>query len=217
MAELEKVLSSEELAEYQAFKAEKAQRERLEKAKEDRLAYKTLVSEAVESAFPFLKKMSEELTAEKKAVMNTFADVLKLKSEIFPARSENLSHNFISIDGTKRIIIGQYVTDNYHDSVEDGIAMIWRVIESFAKDDESRVLVNAIRRLLSRDKEGNLKASRVLQLRKMADELDNGDFMEGVRVIEEAYIPNISKTYIRAEYKNETGKWVAVPLGMTEV
>ena len=41
-------------------------------------------------------------------------------------------------------------------------------------------------------------------------------FLDGVRIIEQAYRPVQTKTYVRAEYKNEAGAWVAVPLGMTE-
>jgi len=78
------------------------------------------------------------------------------------------------------------------------------------------MLVNAVLKLLSRDQTGNLKASRVMQLRKMADESGNELFIDGVRIIQEAYRPEVSKYYVRAEFKNEQGAWVNVPLGMTE-
>lgn len=71
-------------------------------------------------------------------------------------------------------------------------------------------------RLLARDAKGTLKASRVVQLRKIAEETKSDRFMEGVQIIEEAYQPAISKQFIRAEEKNENGAWVCVPLGMTE-
>ena len=63
---------------------------------------------------------------------------------------------------------------------------------------------------------GTLKASRVVQLRKIAEETGSERFMEGVQIIEEAYQPAISKQFVRAEMKNENGKWVCIPLGMTE-
>ena len=90
------------------------------------------------------------------------------------------------------------------------------VVCILSRRNESRILVNAVLKLLSRDQQGNLKASRVLQLRKMADELNNERFAEGVRIIEEAYQPAESKQFIRAEYRNESGAWVNIPLGMTE-
>lgn len=42
-------------------------------------------------------------------------------------------------------------------------------------------------RLLARDAKGTLKASRIVQLRKVAMETGDDRFIEGVRIIEEAY------------------------------
>lgn len=107
--------------------------------------------------------------------------------------------------------------DGYRDTVEDGIAMVKGYIESLAKDDATKSLVNAVLRLLSRDGQGNIKASRVLQLRKMAEDSGDDTFLEGVRIIEEAYQPTVTKKYIRAEYKDANGAWRIIPLGMTDV
>ena len=72
-------------------------------------------------------------------------------------------------------------------------------------------------RLLSRDQKGTLKASRVLQLRKMAEETGDETFIEGVRIIEESYQPTETKQYIRAEYRDDSGAWKIIPLSVTEV
>ena len=69
---------------------------------------------------------------------------------------------------------------------------------------------------------GALKASRVVRLHKLADESGDARFMEGVRIIEAAYRPTITRTYIRCEKReiDENGgvvrDWEAIPLGMTE-
>ena len=84
------------------------------------------------------------------------------------------------------------------------------------KDDETKALVNQIVRLIARDQDGNLKANKVLQLDKLAEELNNERLNEGIAIIKEAYIPNFSKTYIRAEWKDDNGIWRYIPLGMTE-
>ena len=55
-----------------------------------------------------------------------------------------------------------------------------------------------------------------MQLVKMSEESGNEAFMDGVRIIRDAYKPVVSKYYIRAEFKGENGKWTNVPLGMTE-
>ena len=72
-------------------------------------------------------------------------------------------------------------------------------------------------RLVARDSAGNLKASKALQLRKLANDLNNDRLNEGITIIEEAYIPSFSKTYIYAEVRDEkTGAWKQIPLSMTE-
>lgn len=81
---------------------------------------------------------------------------------------------------------------------------------------KTQALVNMVFRLLSRDKQGTLKASRIVQLRKIADEIGNERFMEGVRIIEESYQPEISKQFIRAEVKDNNNQWRPISLGMTE-
>ena len=100
--------------------------------------------------------------------------------------------------------------------MEDGIAMVKQYIESLATDEKTKSLVSAIMRLLSRDGMGNLKASRVLQLRKMAEESNDDKFMEGVKIIEEAYQPTMTRQFIRAEYKDKKGQWHIIPLSVTD-
>ena len=100
--------------------------------------------------------------------------------------------------------------------MEDGIAIVKEYIEGLASDAKTQSLVKMVLRLLARDAKGTLKASRVVQLRKIAEESGNERFVEGVQIIEESYQPAISKQFIRAEVKNENGAWVCIPLGMTE-
>ena len=126
------------------------------------------------------------------------------------------SHTFTTSDGLMRLTLGVNTIDAYRDTVEDGIAMVRKYIESMAKDDNSRALVNAVLRLLSRDQKGTLKASRVLQLRKMAEDTGDETFIEGVKIIEESYQPSETKQYIRAEYKDDKG-WHVIPLSVTDV
>ena len=94
--------------------------------------------------------------------------------------------------------------------------MVKQYIESLATDEKTKSLVAAIMRLLSRDGMGNLKASRVLQLRKMAEESHDDKFKEGVQIIEESYQPTMTRQFIRAEYKDEKGGWHIIPLSVTD-
>ena len=139
------------------------------------------------------------------------ADVLRRVKE------DQKSHTFTTSDGTRRIIIGRHQCDGWKDTVNDGVAIVKEACLSLIKDDTTRALVNQMMRLLSRDAAGNLKANKALQLRKLANELNDERLNEGITIIEEAYIPQLSKTYIYAEYKDEkSGAWKQIPLGMTE-
>ena len=211
---MEKIrLTGSEAEEFRKYKEAK-EKDRLKK--ENRDAYKQLVDEAVREVFPTLQEVSKSLARSKQAVYDRFADALKLKEEIFNTKADQKSNTFSSADGLYRITLGNHQTDDYDDTVNEGIAKVKKVISSFANDDNSRLLVEAVMKLLSRDAKGNLKASRVMQLRKLAAESGNAELIDGVEIIEKAYRPQVRKTFVRAEYKDEYGKWVSVPLGMTE-
>ena len=216
---MEKVeMTAEERKEFEAFKAEREKKRREEERKQQRQEYATLVDEEIATTIPMLREVSEQLKTVKDTIYGNFEAILKMKSEIIPtARDDQASHTFTNSDGTLRIILGVNCIDGYRDTVEDGVAMVKEYIESQAKDDATKALVNAVLRLLSRDGRGNIKASRVLQLRKMAEDSGDERFLEGVRIIEESYQPTISKKYIRAQYKNDKGAWCYIPLGMTDV
>lgn len=190
--------------------AEKQQREA------DISTYKALVSQTVEDNFPVLRAVSSELAVQKRTIRTAFATVVDLKSSLYGVKDGQRSHQFINNEGTRRITIGFNVIDNYDDTVDTGIAKVKEYISSLARDEQSKILVETVLKLLSKDGKGTLKASRVLQLQQMAEKSGNTDFIEGVRIIRDAYRPIESKSYVRAEYKSDSGAWVSVPLGMTE-
>ena len=204
------------MAEFREFKAAKALKEKKARQAADRDAYRDLVSKTVEEVFPDLLVTSEALMTAKSRVYDAFACALDLKENIFEVKPDQRSHTFTNKLQDRRVTIGYYVNDGYDDTVEEGIAKVKEFIGSLAKDAESKMLVGAVLKLLSKDQKGNLKASRVMQLRKMADDSGNEMFIEGVKIIEEAYRPVKSKTFVRAEEKTDKGAWINVPLGMTE-
>lgn len=210
-------MTAEELAAFNAFKEKRNKELAAEKAKKDREAYRELVDETVAGAIPVLISVSDAIKKAKLAVMDNFRAVVDMKSDVLKlTKDEQRSHTFTNSEGTKRITLGVYVTDGYRDTVEDGIAIVKEYIEGLASDAKTKSLVKMVMRLLARDAKGTLKASRVVQLRKVAEESENERFMEGVQIIEEAYLPAVSKQFIRAEVKDDKGMWKAVPLGMTE-
>ena len=205
-------MSAAERAEWEAFKAEKAKKEAAEQRKQQRETYAQMVDDELEQAIPELLNLSGDIKAVKDTVFGNFAAIIDMKAELFGTKDGGqYSHTFTNSDSTLRLTLGV-------NTVEDGIAMVRGYIESLATDDKSKALVSAVLRLLSRDGQGNLKASRVLQLRKMAEESRDDQFLEGVKIIEESYQPSITRRYIRAQRKNpKTGAWVNIPLGITDV
>lgn len=212
------VMTAEEKAEFEAFQAANAKKAAEEKARADREQYRQLVDDEIERSIPVLEEISGRIKESKQRVMDNFNTILEMKGDLFKTKlkEDQRSHTFTNSKGNKRITLGVYVTDGYRDTVEDGIAIVKEYIESLAKDDKTRSLVSMVLRLLARDAKGTLKASRIVQLRKVAMETGDDRFMEGVRIIEESYQPEVSKQFIRAEIKNENGMWKPIPLGMTE-
>ena len=209
-------MTAEEQKKYEAYKAEESKKNKIIKRKEDRQAYSELVDEMIKTAMPTLCAVSDEIAKAKTMVVDNFKQVIELKGELFGVKKAQRTHTFTNSDSSSRITLGYHCLDNYKDTVSDGVAMVKEYIESLAKDKETQSLVSAVLRLLSKDQAGNLKASRVLQLRRMAEDSGNERFIEGVEIIEESYLPTLSKQFIRAEIKNELNAWVNIPLGMTE-
>ena len=211
-------MTAEERQEFEAFRAEKQKKEEAARRKQQREDYAKMVDDEIATAIPVLRELSEQIKTVKDTVFGNFDTILKMKAEVLRlTKDDQKSHTFTNSDSKLRITLGINTIDGYRDTVEDGIAMVKAYIESLAKDDTSKALVNAVLRLLSRDQAGNIKASRVLQLRRIAEETGDDRFMEGVQIIVESYQPTETKKYIRAEYKNDKGAWVNIPLGMTDV
>lgn len=212
------MMTAEERAEFEAFKKQKEKEAAAKRRKENRAAYAQLVDEQIAAALPELRDLSAKIKLVKHTVFGNFDEVLRMKADVMGLTVDGQrSHTFTHSKGDLRITLGVNTIDGYRDTVEDGIAMVKQYIQSLAVDDNSRALVNTVLRLLSRDQQGNIKASRVLQLRKMADETGNEQFIEGVKIIEESYQPATTKQFIRAEYKDEKGAWKIVPLSVTDV
>lgn len=186
------------------------------KAQEDREAYRSLASELVDKYVPLLKKISEDLAKLKTDVYTEFAQLMSAKSDLFGIKEGQRSHTFRNEDSTLRITLGYHKRDGWDDTVEEGILMVKEYISSLSGDEKTQALVNMILELLARDKQGNLNADKVLLLEKHAMESKSARFREGVQVIKESYRPELSKRFIRAEYKDDKNEWINIPLSITE-
>lgn len=221
MKETNVKMTAEELAEYEAFKAEKEKKAAEERRRHQREDYTKMVDDELAAAIPELRILSGDIKTVKAKVFDNFKAIIELKGEMFRDKKGQemgyASHTFTSSDGRLRLKLGQYLNDNYLDTAEEGVKMIREYISGLATDEKTRALVDMVLRLLAKDAKGTLKAQRILQLRKIADEVGDEKFIEGVRIIEEAYCPIPTRTFIQAAVKDDkTGAWVNIPLGMTE-
>lgn len=217
MSNIETVqMTAEERRDYEAYKVEKMKQEAEEKLRQDRETYKQLINETVNDLFPKLEALSGQLSAHKKEAFERFHQALLMKQELYDGVADNKSNTFTNKEQTRRIKLGQYEIDSYDDTVNEGIGKVKAFLGGLTKDEDSAMLVSLVLKLLAKDKNGNLKPSRVMQLSKIADERGDEQLLDGVRIIKAAYHPTVSKFFVRAEKKNEQGEWVTVPLGITE-
>lgn len=220
MNEEEKKVSVEmteaDFREYQALKEKKAKAEAKERAAHERQALRELSELTVDEQIARLKALNASLREVREGVYDAFKVVIETKSDLYQVDSKQRSHTFRNGDSTARITVGFHVRDSWDDTVEEGIAKVRAYVSGLAKDDDTKQLVAMLLDLLSRDKQGNLQADKVLQLDKFAAESDSELFRDGVDIIKRAYRPERSKLFIRAEEKNDKGLWVNIPLNITE-
>ena len=217
-------MSQEEFDAYQAFKAEQAKKDAEKRIEALRGNYAAMSESFINRTIKTMTPLSKTIREKKAAVLEEFSALQKLKAELLDIDGKDMpkSHTFTNKVGDKRVTIGVYETDNYDDTVEEGIAIVKSYIESLAQDEKSSQLVKMVMSLLARSANGALKASRVVRLHKLADESGDERFIEGVRIIEAAYRPAISRTYIRCEVRTIDPEsqvvkdWEVLPLGMTE-
>ena len=210
-------MSAAELAEFEAFKAAQAAKRAKDERKQNLDTFNAMIDEQIACAIPELKDISEQLSTVKKTVFENFRALLDMKKDIMKMTKDGQrSHTFTTSDGQSRIELGFYQLDNYRDTVNDGIALVKDYITSLAETDETKALVDMVLKLLSKDQKGNLKASRVLQLRQIAEQINNDRFTEGVEIIMNSYAPIASKQFIRAFIKGEDDEWLPIPLSITD-
>ena len=176
--------------EREEFRQWKERKEREERRASELESYRKMVDDAIDELVPQVRVLAEDMSLFKQTALETFRSVVAMKREAMGlAKDGQRSHTFTHSDGSARVVLGVNTTDGYHDTVEEGIDMVSRYIESLATDANSKNLVAMVMRLLAKDTRGNLKASRVVQLRRLAEESGSEEFMAGVKLIEDSYLP----------------------------
>lgn len=210
MVDLKNLTTEQKKALFEEIKRE--EREKEKRKAEARETYKNLVAETVERNFKKLEGVSEMLSQVKKAVYEDFKTALEMKAELFGVKENQQTHTFTTTEGLT-ITIGHRVTDNFDDTVHAGIEKVKGYISKVTAGEKAE-LEELINLLLKKDKNGNLKASRVLELERIAEKINDEELKDGVQIIKEAYKPTKTSTFIEAYYKDEQGKKVYLPLSI---
>lgn len=214
-------LSDEEVALLEQARAEKAKREAEEKHAEDVKAYKELVDEAVNATVPEAEDVSRMLEQRKAGIFERFHGIIAMKEDLYKgsksmAKEGRFTDSFTNKSGTARVTLGFNTNDAYDDTYTAGVDKVKEYIQSLASDDKSRQLAEMVNTLLmERSKAGQLKAQNVLRLENMANESGDQTFIEGMKIIRDAYRPERTKQFVKVEVKDETGKFQTISLNMT--
>ncbi|WP_336015412.1 DUF3164 family protein [Fusobacterium polymorphum] len=196
------------------FFEEERKKEEERKAKIE--GYKTLVDETVLNAMKKIKGVSTQIGQVKKSIFADFKSITELKGELYGVNDNQQSHTFTTSNGKYSITLGYRMVDAFDDTVHSGIEKVKKYIYKSVQDENSHLL-EIVNLLLKKDKNGNLKASRVMELEKIAGNINDDELTEGVQIIKEAWKPQKSKTFIEAYYKDENGNKINIPLSMTTV
>jgi hypothetical protein len=205
------------------LKAELEAEDRAEKAKQiqQRNDYESLKEAQVKETFKMLQDVSNALEIAKNDVFNQFGSILKMKQELFGLSEEEMaaqqSHTFTTSDGSISIIVGANTIDRWNDNVSVGIARINAWLDKLITDNNSAQMVGIIRDLLKPNREGILKASRVLDLSKKAAEIGDQELIGAVDLIRDCYQPTKTSKYVKAKYVDGDGITTWIPLSMSAV
>jgi hypothetical protein len=196
----------------------KAEKQAEEKQKErDREAYKQLKDETARWAFGKLEKLSGTMFITKKEVFGAFGQVIELKDSLYNSKSDRQSDTISTEDGVITIKLGNRVNEGWDDTVEIGVEKVKQYLKTLAKDEESGNLVETIMRLLSKNRKGQLRASKVLELKQLAMKSNSDDFKDAIQIIEDAYRPVPTCQFIEAWKRDENGNEISLPLSMSAI
>ena len=191
------------------LKAQLEAEERAEKQKREEsiAAYKSSVDEFCRSKFSRLQALSEEMRRLKEEVFGDAETLIALKDELFRTKSDRHSNQFTTSDGKITVALGYRTNDGWDDTVKT-------FIKSLAKDEDSAALTEMVMNLLAKDRKGNLKASRVLQLREIARKSGYPQLIEATDIIQNAYRPVDTCQFISVSYKDDKGVKQTLPLSL---
>lgn len=189
-------------------------RQKKQKQQEDRETYKTLTDKFVTTNIKKLQNLSSQMMLVKQEVFRDADLLINMKDELFKTKVDRRSNTFTTQDGLMSITLGNRVNEGWDDTVNAGIAKVKDYLASLAKDDDTAALVETVMGLLAKDRKGNLKASKVLELEKLAQKKQDEMFLDGIAIIRAAYRPEPSCQFIEVTLKDENGNEIKLPLSL---
>ena len=144
-----------------------------------------------------------------------FDIIIAMKDELFNTKSDRQSDTLTTDDGQISIKLGNRVNDGWADEAEVGITKVKEYLKTLAKDENSADLLDTVMKLIAKDRKGNLKASKVLQLEQLAQKKNDPQFTEAIKIIQQSYRPTPSCQFIEVKYKDNQGKERSLPLSMS--
>lgn len=196
---------------------EKAARDNVKREKE---TYKQLQNDFVDMFFPKLADTAGQLTLLKTELFENAKAILDMKCAAYGISAEQFgkqqSHTISNGDFSRSIILGRNVVDGWDTEVAN--AGVGKVNDWLSKQATSSnaTLIGMIRDLLKPNKDGLLKAPRVLELMNQAEKIGDSELIEAVSLLREAYRPKSTTTYVKAKMKDEDGGDVWLNLSMSQ-
>ncbi len=192
----------------------KEEREKKQKRNEELKNLKEMTNEIVKEVISDAEIVLKVQVEFKKETFDKFRSLIGIKEELFNVKDNQRSHTFTSDNG-ESVTLGYRVTDAFDDTVHAGIEKVKNWVFSEVNGANNQNIKKIISNMLKEDKNGNLNAKRVLELRNIATDINNEELNEAVEIIEKAYKPQKSCYFIDISYKDENGKKVSMPLSVS--
>lgn len=210
-------MTPEERAEFEAFKQEKEAKAEKARIKEERETYKEMKDATIRTNFELLKGVSSFLLDAKNTVFGNMGTLIDMKDELYKTKSDRQSDTFSTEDGEISIKLGNRINEGWADTMDAGVQKVKDYLKTLAKDENSANLVETVMNLLAKDRKGNLKANKVLELEKLATKSGDENFIDGINIIKESYRPTPSCQFIEVRFKDDEGKERSLPLSMSAI
>ena len=210
-----KNMTAEERAQLKAQLAEEDRQEALRK-QEQKDAYMQMKDQFLERNLEKLKALSDQMQALKKEIFDDAETLIKLKDELFNTKTDRQSNTFSHESGKYSISLGNRINEGWDDTCEQGIEKVKEFLQTLAKDDNSAALVETIMRLIAKNNKGMLKASKVLELEKLANKIQSAELTEGLNIIKNSYRPKPTCQFISVTMKDDNGNEKQLPLSLSQ-